>query len=932
MPKWSSRYTRMNRSRRAGLLAFWILLAILMCVALVPDASFNRSPWQSPGAPHFTPYYSSVAPSVRHETLKTFSAASGGTTAAINVPAGDAIYVFITYQTTSRTVSSITDTATDTFVSNRNVISGTAAVEHLYVVNKSLGNAANTVTVSLSGSATGTITYIDIAGQNQTASWDVYGAGTTSAGNTTITDKLTGANVPHLTNELILIGGSVAVSSTFAAVGAFTKVDSASSTSNSGAVYGEPLASPAGVTCQITTTSGAWAGLCVAVRPAFLPSPPTSLHTTSIATGSISLAWTIPAGNSGLTLQYLYDGWHCGAASNRVTLSTSATTYNATPLNPGTTYCFWVTDSNASGESPASNYLVAQTKFNAPDLDVRVNVTNSQATGTGTYQQMVTVNSSRYAGYANANFSNVAWFYANGTQIYSWIESNNSNASAHTVVWLRLFNIAATTTVTIHMDVFAKAAYFRSEYGPSGIAPQLSATYGFSDDGATVFNFYDDFRGGALLPHWNGLTSCGATVSNGLRFAIGNSCAWESTIEWGPGTQVLLYRANLTTQGPGSNAGVGFIGTNNGSRTLGLACSGCGGGNYWGLYVTSGAYSQLTTSWGLADYTIEWNASGSAAYYQGQKKVGSDASGAPTMQFQGIGGYSASTVVAYSVNYTALYTSYPFGVMPTATFVTPSAPTGFSVTSTTSTTLSLGWTNPTFAANDTLYWGTSCSALVPYNVAPVSGGSLGLVTTFTATTATPSHTYCFALSASNVSGQGTWAFTNGTTLAAGGPATNLTASVMSQSRVLLIWTQGPGTVVNNTVYYGTVCSVWIAALSTGGAVTEFNVTGLPAGTSLCFSVTAWTTNQSAQSNLARAITLPNPGGVINNAPPPTRASGGTNQTGGQSLVPSVTAQQVVGIVLIGIGVLVAIGGERVWRILGVVIVVAGFVTLLTGGH
>jgi hypothetical protein len=66
------------------------------------------------------------------------------------------------------------------------------------------------------------------------------------------------------------------------------------------------------------------------------------------------------------------------------------------------------------------------------------------------------------------------------------------------------------------------------------------------------------------------------------------------------------------------------------------------------------------------------------------------------------------------------------------------------------------------------------------------------------------------------------------------------------------WTQSPGTVVNNTVqlYSGTLlCTGSPMNLSTGGAKTSLNVTGLLAGVTYSATVTSWnSTGQSAASS------------------------------------------------------------------------------------
>jgi hypothetical protein len=81
------------------------------------------------------------------------------------------------------------------------------------------------------------------------------------------------------------------------------------------------------------------------------------------------------------------------------------------------------------------------------------------------------------------------------------------------------------------------------------------------------------------------------------------------------------------------------------------------------------------------------------------------------------------------------------------------------------------------------------------------------------------------------------------------------------------WTQSPGGgIVNNTVhlYAGTLlCSGTATNLSTGGAATSFNVTGLLAGVTYSATVTSWNaTGQSAASSCIGWTTTFSGGGLV----------------------------------------------------------------------
>ncbi len=135
------------------------------------------------------------------------------------------------------------------------------------------------------------------------------------------------------------------------------------------------------------------------------------------------------------------------------------------------------------------------------------------------FQQMLTINSLSIP-QINSNWSNVEFstgVNATGTILQAWVEENATNSSASTIVWVKLpYSIAAYSQNAIYLDVMGASEMSAS--GPTGEAPQLSRTYGQYDNGANVFNFYDNFAGGALGAAW-GNQSAGDGfyhVGNGL--------------------------------------------------------------------------------------------------------------------------------------------------------------------------------------------------------------------------------------------------------------------------------------------------------------------------------------------------------------------------------------------------------------------------------
>ncbi len=153
---------------------------------------------------------------------------------------------------------------------------------------------------------------------------------------------------------------------------------------------------------------------------------------------------------------------------------------------------------------------------------------------------MVNISYTVYKGYANKTFNNVEFFYVNGTIIPSWLESYNYTKYA--VYWLRVTNISKSSTLQIYVG-FASNSTNLFNNKTTGEAPTLSPKYGEYDDGANVFNFYDNFAGTSLnTTKWNRGNSGGTlTIDNGLTEVVPYNAA--------AGSYVYLSSASYTVSG-----------------------------------------------------------------------------------------------------------------------------------------------------------------------------------------------------------------------------------------------------------------------------------------------------------------------------------------------------------------------------------------------
>lgn len=176
---------------------------------------------------------------------------------------------------------------------------------------------------------------------------------------------------------------------------------------------------------------------------------------------------------------------------------------------------------------------------NGPTLVLPLNITVNVPRQSLEYQQYVTIDPMIYNRFLNRNLSNILFTYQNGTPVNAWIQSNATNSSTRTGVWL---NLGGELNRTLYMLVYPENVSMLGKGSYVGEAPQLSPVYGEFDNGARVFPFYDDFEGTTLNAstwQWSG-TVQNFTISNGL--ALGNN-------QWGGLLSNELFNASNLAPG-----------------------------------------------------------------------------------------------------------------------------------------------------------------------------------------------------------------------------------------------------------------------------------------------------------------------------------------------------------------------------------------------
>ncbi len=179
-------------------------------------------------------------------------------------------------------------------------------------------------------------------------------------------------------------------------------------------------------------------------------------------------------------------------------------------------------------------------------------------------------------------------FYYNSKELYSWCETNcSTSATGNAIFWVRIPQ--AISPPSSKRNVMPLQMYLlpiTTEYSGvhAGEAPQLSPKYAEYDNGANVFEFYDNFVGTSLdTGKWNIISGMTYTVNNGFTYD-GGSCnnVYITSIQ----NFTAPYIVDFMGSGPSTNdMGIWFAAAGRGTTT---------NTNLWAQRGTSGS-DQLYT-------------------------------------------------------------------------------------------------------------------------------------------------------------------------------------------------------------------------------------------------------------------------------------------------------------------------------------------------
>jgi hypothetical protein len=185
---------------------------------------------------------------------------------------------------------------------------------------------------------------------------------------------------------------------------------------------------------------------------------------------------------------------------------------------------------------PSNPWTIYYRAWKAPSTDIvfdnvgspvsyfPITITNGQSSATSNpFQEKITWNPSTCSSYEASNLGNIR-FYSDSAftmPLYAWLESctpSLSNTATSATAWIKLTSPIAGNggTLTIYMAFLSTSTDFDGDYW--GTAPTLYGTYGQYDNGANVFNFYDNFNETTLSTKWtSSVTSGTLTVNNGIK-------------------------------------------------------------------------------------------------------------------------------------------------------------------------------------------------------------------------------------------------------------------------------------------------------------------------------------------------------------------------------------------------------------------------------
>ena len=340
------------------------------------------------------------------------------------------------------------------------------------------------------------------------------------------------------------------------------------------------------------------------------------------------------------------------------------------------------------------NQKTVETANSKPKITyLYMSIQNTQSSSTpAPFQQEIIFDANNYSKYESSNLGNIRIFNSANQQMNFWCESGCSNTSTKTVIIMKIPNgIPAGTTQQYKVEFLNKTTTYNGT--TAGEAPELSSSYGEYDNGANVFNFYNNFAGTSLSGKWvNQYNNGYFSVNNGLTVNPNPDVTSTASPQIYSNYQITTPQilgfygeANLASKTGANN--IAYFGdvnsSNDNAQDMALGSEGYSGSSHVGLvgYTSSGnPVSATSSSLGMPDtsstlYTIIIPNSNTAIGYSNGVSSINDSYSNGGLNIIGsnsrIGFVSQSNGQTIGPIYYVYSMSYPpDGTMPTVTFGT----------------------------------------------------------------------------------------------------------------------------------------------------------------------------------------------------------------------------------------------------------------------
>ncbi|MHB8443581.1 MAG: DUF2341 domain-containing protein, partial [Patescibacteria group bacterium] len=243
-----------------------------------------------------------------------------------------------------------------------------------------------------------------------------------------------------------------------------------------------------------------------------------------------------------------------------------------------------VTVTFPSGFSNVSiNNAYISTYGSGPSGDIyeqAVTIDNTGSTLTN-YQVQLTLNTQALisAGQMSGNCGDIRFTDSSNNTLYSWLESGCNTTT--TIIWVKVPTIASSANTIIYLNYGNLSANF-NQY--SGEAPNLSSSYGEFDNGSSVFNFYDNFKGTTISPNYTQVSPSGSSIVQNNGITLSTTSSSYGVLIYNTGfTSPFIFEGDVTAV---SGVAAGFM-LQNGNT----AASSGYGFNYWSGSVACGSMS-----------------------------------------------------------------------------------------------------------------------------------------------------------------------------------------------------------------------------------------------------------------------------------------------------------------------------------------------------